>query len=222
MATSLASSKLHRSRAAAIPSSPSPSGLPTRRRWGRIGLGAAAAVAGAWIAAALVTSAGSRTEILVMAGTVGQFEEIERDDLRVARIASDPAVDTVSGAELDSIVGRVAATDLSSGTMLSPQQLVPVGERLVSDGEAIVGARLAPGDAPLRDLTRGAAILVVLRAPAGQTGDPNTVEGWLLDLGEADATSGERSASLVVPRAEADEVAAAAGDKRVSIVALEE
>jgi len=222
MATSVSSSKLRRSRAAAIPASPSPSGLPTRRRWGRIGVGAAAAVAGAWIAAALVTSAGSRSEVLVVADDVGQFETVERSDLRVTRIATDPAVDTVSAAELDSIVGQVAATDLRAGSLLSPQQLVPAGQRLVADGEAIVGARLAPGDAPLRDLSRGAAVLVVLRPAAGESADPATVEGWLLDLGEPDGTTGERSASLVVPRADADEVAAAAGDKRVSIVALEE
>lgn len=222
MATSVSTARLRRSRAAAIPTAPGPSGLPTRRRWGRIGLGAAAAIAGAWIAAALVTSAGSRTEIIVLADDVAQFEVVERGDLRVARIATDPAVDTVAASDLDSIVGRIAATDLHAGSILASEQLVPAGQRLVADGEAIVGARLAPGDAPLRDLARGAAVLVVIRTPAGETGGPTTVEGWLLDLSEADATSGERSASIVVPRSEADEVAAAAGDKRVSIVALEE
>lgn len=208
-------------RAAAL-SSMGPSGLPTRRRWGRVGAGAAAVVAGAWIAAALVTSAGSRTDAVVLADDVGRYETIERSDLRVASIAVEPGVSTVAGNQLDDIVGRAASTELRAGSVLSQDQLVPVGQRLVQAGEAIVGARLSPGDAPLRDLSRGAAVLVVVRPPAGTTGGIQSVEGWLLDLGEADATTGERSASLVVPRLDADEVAAAAADKRISIVALEE
>ncbi len=208
--------------AASTPVTPGPTGLPTRRRWGRVGAGAAAVVAGAWIAAALVTSAGSRTDVVVLADDVGRYETIERSDLRVASIALEPGIDTVAAGDIDDIVGRAAGTELSAGSVLSPQELVPTGQRLVADGEAIVGARLAPGDAPLRDLVRGAAVLVVVRPQAGSAGEIQSVEGWLLDLGEADATTGERSASLVVPRGDADDVAAAAAEKRISIVALEE
>jgi hypothetical protein len=187
-----------------------------------VGAGAAAIVAGAWIAAALVTSAGSRSEVVVLADDVGRYETIERGDLRIASLALEPGVDTVSAGDIDDLVGRAAGTDLSAGSVLSPRELVPAGERLVAEGEAIVGARLAPGDAPLRDLARGAAVLVVVRPQAGSTGDVLSVEGWVLDLGSADATTGERSASLVVPRGDADEIAAAAAEKRISIVALEE
>lgn len=222
MATIAPATRQQRARAASLPIPPGPSGMPTRHRWGRIGAGVAAAVAGAWIAAALVMSAGSRTDVLVLAGDVERFQSIERDDLRVVRVAADSSVDTISGNQLDSIVGRTAATDLAAGALLSSDQLVPVGERLVADGEAIVGARLAPGDAPLGDLSRGVDVLVVVRPAAGQDAEPTSVEGWLLDLSNPDATTGERSASIVVPRADADVVAAAAGEKRVSIVALGE
>jgi hypothetical protein len=160
--------------------------------------------------------------VVVLADDVARYETIERSDLRVASIALDPGIDTVAAGEIDELVGRAARTDLSAGSVLSSRELVPAGERLVAGGEAIVGARLAPGDAPLRDLTRGAAVLVVVRPQAGSSGEVQSVEGWLLDLGEADATTGERSASLVVPRGDADDVAAAAAEKRISIVALEE
>lgn len=222
MATIAPATTQQRARAASLPVPPGPSGLPTRKRWGRIGAGAAVAVAGAWIAAALVMSAGSRTDVLVLADDVAQFQAIERDDLRVVRVAADSFVDTVPASQLDSIVGRTAATDLRAGGLLSSDQLVPAGEHLVADGEAIVGARLAPADAPLGDLARGVDVLVVVRAPAGQDDEPQTIEGWLLDLSDPDATTGERSASLVVQRDDADVVAAAAGEKRVSIVALGE
>jgi hypothetical protein len=179
-------------------------------------------MAGAWVAAALVMSAGSRSDVLVVSDDVARFQQLERSDLRVLRVAADPGVDTIPAEELDSIVGQVAATDLPAGVLLTADQLVPAGERLLGAGEAIVGARLAPGDAPLGDLRRGAALLVVVRPPVGQTGEPRAVDGWLLDLGALDASTGERSASLVVPETDADVIAAAAGERRVSIVALEE
>jgi hypothetical protein len=174
------------------------------------------------VAAALAVSAGSRSDVLAVGADVARFEPIEQDDLRVVRVAADPGVDTVPAADLNAIVGRMAASELRPGVLLSEDHLVPAGQRLLGDGEAIVGARLAPGDAPSRGLVRGAAVLVVVRPPLGQAGEPRAVEGWLMGIGEADATSGERSASLVVPQTEADLVATAAGEQRVSIVALEE
>jgi hypothetical protein len=47
------------------------------------------------------------------------------------------------------------------------------------------------------------------------------VEGWLAEVGEPDASTGEREASLVVPAGSAAEVAAAAADQRIAVVALE-
>ncbi|MGH9185680.1 MAG: SAF domain-containing protein, partial [Acidimicrobiales bacterium] len=60
-------------------------------------------------------SAGSRSDVLVIADDVARFEPIERSDLRVVRVSADPAVDSVAAAELDDIVGRTAAVDLQAG-----------------------------------------------------------------------------------------------------------
>ena len=95
-----------------------PSGLPARRRWGRVAAGGVLALVGAWTAASLYASAGERVEVVVVAGEVDRFEEIARDDLKVVRVAADPGVDTIPGADLDDLVGRVAATDLSDGVLL--------------------------------------------------------------------------------------------------------
>jgi len=199
-----------------------PSGLPARRRWGRVAAGGVLALVGAWTAASLYASAGERVEVVVAAGDVGRFEELTRDDLKVVRVAADPGVDTIPGGDLDDLVGRVAATDLSDGVLLSEDQLVGPDERLVAGDEAVVGARLGPGAAPRRALVGGAPVLVVVR-PAQTDADSEVVEveGWLADVGEADATTGEREASLVVPAGSAAEVAAAAADQRIAVVALE-
>ncbi|HAS13137.1 MAG TPA: hypothetical protein DCS55_21895, partial [Acidimicrobiaceae bacterium] len=65
-----------------------PPGGPVRRRWGRIAVGLAAAVLGAWIFAALYLSAGDRHEVVALSQTVDRLDVIERSDLRVVRISS--------------------------------------------------------------------------------------------------------------------------------------
>jgi hypothetical protein len=199
-----------------------PSGLPVRRRWGRVAAGGVLALVGAWTAASLYASAGERVEVMVAAGDVARFEELGPDDLKVVRVAADPGVDTIPGSELDELVGRVAATDLSDGMLLSEDHLVAPGERLVAADEAVVGARLRPGAAPRTAMAGGTRVLVVIRpAPSDMGGDPTEVAGWLADIGDPDATTGERDASLVVPAHSAAEVAAAAADDRIAVVAVE-
>jgi hypothetical protein len=199
-----------------------PSGLPARRRWGRVAAGGVLALVGAWTAASLYASAGERVEVVVVAGDVDRFEEIARDDLKVVRVASDPGVDTIPGADMDDLVGRVAATNLSDGVLLSEDQLVGPDARVVGGDEAVVGARLGPGAAPRHGLVGGAPVLVVVRTAQGDTdGEATEVEGWLADVGDPDETTGEREASLVVPTGSAADVAAAAADQRIAVVALE-
>jgi hypothetical protein len=199
-----------------------PSGLPARRRWGRVAAGGVLALVGAWTAASLYASAGERVEVVVAAGDVGRYEELTRGDLKVVRVAADPGVDTIPGADLDDLVGRVAATDLSEGVLLSNDQLLGRGERVVGRDEAVVGARLGPGSAPRHDLMGGTPVLVVVRpAQADADAEVVEVEGWLAEVGEPDETTGEREASLVVPAGSAAEVAAAAADQRIAVVALE-
>jgi hypothetical protein len=187
-----------------------------------VAAGGVLALVGAWTAASLYASAGERVEVVVAAGGVDRFEELGRDDLKVVRVAADPGVDTISGANLENLVGRVAATDLSDGVLLSEDQLVGQGERLVAADEAVVGARLGPGAAPRGGLAGGTRLLVVV-SPAQTATDeePVEVEGWLAEIGEPDATTGEREASLVVPAGSAATVAAAAADERIAVVALE-
>jgi hypothetical protein len=199
-----------------------PSGLPARRRWGRVAAGGVLALVGAWTAASLYASAGERVEVVVVAGDVDRFEELAGDDLKVVRVAADPGVDTIPGADLDDVVGRVAATDLSDGLLLSEDQLVVPGERLVGADEAVVGARLAPGAAPRDGLSGGSRVLVVVSPAQAATDDePPEVEGWLAEIGEPDVTTGEREASLVVPAGSAAPVATAAAEGRIAVVALE-
>jgi hypothetical protein len=215
--------RLARMRRAALPTATSAEGLPSRRRWARVAAGAVLALLGGWVFASLYVSAGERVEVLAVAHDVDRFDTVERDDLRTVRVAADPGVDTVDASDVDDIVGRAAATDLLEDSLLSTNQLVAKDARLVADNEAVVGAELAPGDIPEGALAGGIDVMVVLRpadtAPGG--GEVDQVPGWLLGFGDPDENTGDRRVSLVVPEDRAADVADAASDERVAVVALE-
>lgn len=207
-------------RAAAV-GPPKPGG-PVRRRWGRIGVGAAAAVVGAWVFAALYLSAGDRREVLALSHDVARLEVVDRSDLRVVRISSDADISSVNASQLDELVGRVAGVDLVAGSLLVEDQLVAEGRQLLGADEAVVGVLLGPGDSPVRSLRRGAPVLVVVRPPAGSQGDPEEIEGWVFDASGEPVNTRERPIELAVPRDQAALISAAAADQRVTIVALAE
>jgi SAF domain-containing protein len=214
--------RLARVRRAALPTATSAEGLPARRRWARVAAGAVLALLGGWVFASLYVSAGERVEVLAVAHDVDRFETVDRDDLRTVRVAADPDVDTVDASDADDIVGRAAATDLREGSLLSPSQLVAEDARLVGDNEAVVGAELAPGDIPEGALAGGIDVMVVLGpADTAPGGEVDQVPGWLLEFGDPDENTGDRRVSLVVPEDRAADVAAAASDERVAVVALE-
>ncbi len=210
-----------RSREAAV-APPKPPRGPVRRRWGRIGAGAAAAVLGAWVFAALYLSAGDRTDVLVLAHDIGRLEVIDRSDLRVVRMSNDSDVESIEAARLDDFVGRVAGTDLVSGSLLAEGQILPAGRDLLGAHEAVVGVLLGPGDSPVRSLRRGTPVLVVVRPAAGSQGDTEEIEGWVFDASGEPLNTRERPIELAVPRDKAGLISAAAADQRVTIVALAE
>jgi hypothetical protein len=214
--------RLARVRRAALPAATSAEGLPARRRWARVAAGAVLALLGGWVFASLYVSAGERVEVLAVAQEVDRFGTVDQDDLRTVRVAADPGVDTIDAGDRDEIVGRAAATDLREGSLLSPSQLMAQDARLVGDDEAVVGAELAPGNVPEGALAGGIGIGVVLRpADTAPGAEVEEVPGWLLEFGDPDENTGDRRVSLVVPEDRAADVAAAASDERVAIVALE-
>jgi len=195
---------------------------PVRRRWGRIGGGVLAAVVGGWLFASLYLSADDRVEVLAVASDVARFDVIERSDLRVVTIAEDTDVLSIPASRLEDLVGRVASTDIVAGALLVDGQLLPEGDRLVAADEAVVGVLVGPGDSPTTGMNRGAQVSVVVRPVAGTNGTVAEVPGWIAGIGGEVSSAGDRPVEVVVARADAARVSAAAADRRVTIVVLGE
>ena len=174
-----------------------------------------------WLAAVVFMSVGDRKEVVALARAVPRYEAITPDDLKVVHVAADPEVQTVAAAGIDGLVGRVAATDLTPGSLLAPKQLLAKGQRPIDKGDAVVGTLLASTDSP-DVLPRGARVQVIVRPRAGVAEESSeTIEGWILAVTSADqAVGGGRKVSLVVPERAANLVSAAASEKRVSVVVL--
>lgn len=205
---------------AARTASSNPPRTPVRRRWARLGAGLAAAVLGAWIFAAMYLSAGDQRDVLVVANDVPRFEVIERSDLRVARLSEASDVDAVAAGRIDEFVGRSAGVDLVSGSLLSAGQVLAAGDKLIADGEAVVGVLVGPADAPQDSLRRGARVTVVVRPVSGSTEPPSEIDGWVWNASSDASSTREVAVEVVVPAEQSGLVSAAAADRRVSIVVL--
>jgi hypothetical protein len=194
---------------------------PVRRRTGRIVAGLVAVVLGAWIFAALYMSAGERTNVVALARSVQRDDQIERADLKVVRIGTaGEDVQTVAAGDLDELVGRTATADLAAGTLLAPGQIREHEERVVEDGEAVVGVLMPAGTYPA-GMQRGDDIVMVIRPEEGVEAENREISGWMYRADREPLTSGDQPMEIVVGRDSAGDLSAAAADGRATIVALD-
>lgn len=216
---SLSSAQLTSRRRAATPLGESAEGLPVRRQWGRLVLGAGCTLLGGWLFAALYLGAGRREPVVVVARDVEQFEVIEEGDLTTERVAAGDKVETIPGSRVDDLIGRTAATDLLKGTVVARSEIVKDESKLVGADQAVVGIELRPGDAP--GLAGGDEVrLVIVAGTTGEDQEEKSVAGWVLKIGEPDERRGNRLVEVVVDLAEGDEAQAASHQGRVAVYAV--
>jgi hypothetical protein len=142
-----------------------------RRRPGLMVAGIALTALGALVAAWLVTTAGDRTDVLVMARDVPYGSTIRTADVVSAPVAADPRVATVPAADLASVVGKIAATNLAAGTLLSSAELTSKGPP--GPNEVLVPLAVTAQRLPVGGLAAGDRLLVV-DAPAAGADPPQT------------------------------------------------
>jgi len=130
-----------------------------RRRPGLITAGAALTMLGALTAVWLVASAGDRTGVVVVARDVPYGTAITPDDLTVAQVSVDPVVKTIPADDVGSVVGMVAAVDLTAGSLLALEQVAVAGPP--GPGEVIVPMAVGGERLPAGGLSAGDNLLIV-------------------------------------------------------------
>jgi hypothetical protein len=187
-----------------------------RRRNGLIALGIALVALGGAGAAWLTTTVGQTSTVVAVRADVERGEVIEADDLTVARINSDPALQTVPENQLDSVVGQRAAVDLAAGSLLTPASTTT--EVIPAPGQSLVGVTLTPAQLPAEPLLAGDPVRVIA-TPREQdpVTEPTSYGATVVGVQNLPDT-GQVVIDVTVPASEAGELAAQVATGRVALV----
>ena len=170
------------------------------------------------VAAAAVTRSGNRSSVLVVVRPVAAGHVIGASDLAEEKVGAEGRARLVGAGARAAVIGQRATVDLVPGSLLAPGQYGNAPR--LTPGLVAVGAILKPGQYPLA-LERGAAVQVVTLPVADDA--PSTtsppVQAIVVDLADP-SDSGQRSATLGVPAADAPRIATAGAAGRVALVVL--
>jgi hypothetical protein len=213
-------------RAASLNGSPPPPALTPlrrRRRPALLALAVAMVVLGALGAAYLATSLGQTSPVIAIAREVPWGQQITAADLVQARVAGDPALAPIPYGERDQVIGMVAATTLTPGSLLTRDALTE--QPLPPPGQQLVGVGVSTTQLPATSLRPGDDVLLVPVAGSGVAGTPDavgkpgTVEATVVRSGSP-GTDGLRVVDVLVDAAEGPDVAARAAAGLVAIVVV--
>lgn len=143
--------------------------LRSRRnpRW--IALGVVAICLGAVASFFLYSQLSEAHEVVALRETVHRGSTITGQDLGEVRVGDTGGIATVPAAQLDTLIGKVAAYDLVQGSLLPVNAVT--GSLPPDHGKAIIGIRVDTGRAPSGFLTPGSPVRLVVLPPdaAGDT-----------------------------------------------------
>lgn len=190
----------------------------TRRRSGVLAAGVALVVVGALGAAYLTQVVGDTARVVAVAQDVQPGEVIERTDLIVADVSTDPVLDPVPASRLTELVGRRAAVALTTGSLLTDaavtEQVLPAG------GQSLVGVALQRAQLPAEPLRPGDRIRIV-DTPASQAeppaSTPQTSPGVVVSVAAPD-DSGQTIVNVTVPSSQAPDLAARVATGRIALI----
>lgn len=195
-----------------------PAGVPRRRRWWLVALGAAI-VAGSILGVhGYVNARNESMQVLVTVRDVAWNHRLSSADLAVAVAIPDTGVRMIPADQRDLVVGRSTNRSLIAGTLVAEEHLAerPVPQR----GEVLVGLLLKPGQLPARGLRSEDEVLLMAMSTGGAGRDSDTsVRGRVVDVGAVDPNGAVPADVLVADdHAKSVTAAAATGHLVVSLV----
>ena len=190
----------------------------TRRRSGVLAAGVALVVVGALGAAYLTQVIGDTVQVVAVARDVPPGEVIERPDLTVADVSTDPALAPVPASRLTEFVGQRAAVALTTGSLLTDAAVTE--QVLPAAGQSLVGVALQSAQLPAEPLQAGDRIRIV-DTPASQAeppaSTPQTIQAVVVSVAAPD-DSGQTIVNVTVASDQAADLAARVATGRIALI----
>ena len=193
-----------------------------RRRPALLALAVTMVVLGALGATYLATSLGQTSPVIALTREVPWGQAITAADLMEASISPDPALQPIPYGDRDQVIGMVAATTLTPGSLLTRDALTD--QRLPAPGQQLVGVGVSTVQLPTTALRPGDDVLLVPVAAgsapvATEGGAPGVVDATVLQTGPP-GTDGLRVVDVLVAAADGPDVVARAAAGLVAIVVV--
>ncbi|MDN5562573.1 MAG: SAF domain-containing protein [Luteococcus sp.] len=175
-----------------------------------------AALGAAWGA----TKYRNTTDVVSVRQPVSRGEIIKREDLQSASITLDPALHTIPKSQLESLVGKRAASDLPSGALVTPDSVS--SDTFPPKGGSVVGIYLSNGQLPQTTLRAGATVRLVA-TPKSQDDMPansaqqTTFTATVVQVRQQ-GDSTHSSLDVLVSSNQATQVAALAATQRLAVI----
>jgi hypothetical protein len=204
--------------------------LARQRRPGWIAAGVALVALAVLGNVYLFQTSGHRISVVRVARNVPVGQQLVHADLDTSSVALGPGVQVIPARQLGEVVGRRAAVDLRSGTLLSVSQVTT--QLTPQPGQALVTVAVKPGELPPGGLAPGSQVRIV--STPGSQGQDQGADGSSVPSGQAgvsvkdvraavDAvagpdTDGTMTVSLLVADADANAVAREASTGQIALV----
>lgn len=183
--------------------------LPARRSSRRLLLAVVVGVVGALLALYAYRAAVAREGVVALVRDLSVGSVVQVGDVREVLLPPDSGLATVAWGDVDGVIGLVTTSELRTGQVLTPGSVT--AEQVPAPGEAVVGLSVEAGRFPATGLRAADEVLVVL----GGGAPPRRAS--VVAAGEPDL-SGRRTVDVLVPQADAEELALASAEGRVVIV----
>lgn len=192
-----------------------------RRRWGLLAAMVLVVALGVLGNVWLWSSSTTAQEVVAARTTIERGSVIDAEDLMTVRVELDPALHTVAGADLTSLVGQRAALDVAAGSLLTAEAVTAT--TVPAQGYSLVGVGVAAARMPGTALVAGDQVRVVATpAVTGgvATSTPDSVSAVVVStqVGTDATGQGQTVITVQVPTGDAAALAALAATGDVAVV----
>lgn len=179
-----------------------------RKRWGLFAAGILVVCIGVLGSVWLYRTTTTAVPVVAAARTIDRGTEIKREDLVVVRVEKDVALHTVSGDDVDSLVGQRALLDVAEGSLVAPGA---VGKN-IEPGRNVsrIAVPVNPAMVPT-GLVAGDAVRFVL-VDTGNTGPSEPVSATVVEVRSASSSSAKVVVEVTVPESSAAALASLVGN----------